>query len=527
MSSTAALPVETPPGPALSHKQVMVVFSGLMLGMLLAALDQTIVATALPTIVGDLHGESHLSWVVSAYLLTSTVSTPLYGKLSDLHGRKGLFQIAIVVFLVGSALSGLSQTMNELIAFRALQGIGAGGLMALSMAIIGDIVSARERGRYQGYFGAVFAFASIAGPLAGGFFVDSLSWRWVFYINIPVGIVALVVTTSALRLPYRRLEHRVDYLGALALTAGVSALLLVTVWGGSQYPWGSSTIVSLTVAGALLVTAFALWERKAPEPLLPPSLFHNGIFNVSSAISFLVAMSMFGAVIYLPFYLQLVDGLSAMVSGLMLMPLMAGVFTTSIVSGRLVTRTGRYKLYPILGAALMTVGMWLLSFLGTRTSDLVLCLDMLVLGAGMGMVLQNVVIATQNAVEFRDLGTATSALTFFRSLGGAFGTAFFGVIFVNGLNEWLPRLLPRGLVGKLRATASGFNFPPQALRRAPPAVRTGVIGSFVHALHAVFVLGVPITALTLVAAFFLREIRLRDVSGLFGEADPLSVPGPS
>ena len=523
MTTLAEAPAPRRP---LTHRQVMLVFSGLMLGMLLAALDQTIVATALPTIVASLHGEEHLSWVVSAYLLASTVTTPLYGKVSDLFGRKGLFQFAIVVFLVGSALSGLSQNMTELIVFRAVQGLGAGGLIALAMAIVGDVVSPRERGKYQGYFGAVFAFASVMGPLLGGLLTEHLSWRWVFYINLPIGAVALVVTTSVLRLPFRRMQHRIDVLGSALLVAGVSALLLVTVWGGSQYPWGSPVVLGLLVGGAALIGLFVWWERRASEPLLPPRLFRLDIYNVSSGLSFLQAMAMFGAVIYIPFYLQIAHGVSLTVSGLLLTPLMAGMLVMSIVSGRLVTRTGRYRVFPIIGTAVMVAGMVLLTFLGAHTSYVQLSVDLVLLGAGMGLVMQNTVLATQNAVEVRDMGTATSALTFFRSLGGVFGTAFFGAIFVNRLNAWLPRLLPPGFhgAGNVQATSGGFNVPPQVIDTLPAPVRSAITGAMVHAMDTVFLVAVPFAVLTFVLALLLREVRLRDTAGLMAGGDETPAP---
>jgi EmrB/QacA subfamily drug resistance transporter len=453
--------------------------------------------------------------VVTAYLLTNTVSMPIYGKLSDLLGRKGIFQAAIVIFLIGSVLSGIAANMDELIAFRAIQGVGAGGLMALAMAIAGDVVSPRERGRYQGYFGAVFATASIAGPLVGGFFVDNLSWRWIFYINVPLGIVALAVTSAVLKLPFHRMQVRIDYLGSLLLVIGVSALLLVTVQTGTGLAgWGSPQIIGLLAGGGVSLFAFILWERRAPEPLLPPRLFRNDIFSVSGGLSFLLLMAMFGSMIYIPFYLQLVDGVSATESGLLLLPMITGMMITSITSGRLVSRTGRYKIYPIAGAIAVTVAMWLLTFLDANTPLVVLSLDLFLLGSGVGLVMQNTMMVVQNAVEPTDMGTATSAVTFFRSLGGVFGTALLGAVFVNRLNAWLPRLLPAKLSRNLpvHASASGLNVSPRQLRTFPSDVRHGIIGSFVHAIHGVYWMAVPFAALTVILALSLRQVDLRDTS---------------
>jgi len=490
----------------LTHRQVLIVLSGLMLGMLLAALDQTIVATALPTIVGDLHGLDHLSWVVTAYLLTTTLSTPLYGKISDLYGRKRIFQIAIVIFLVGSALSGLSRNMDELIVFRAVQGLGGGGLMALAMAIVGDIVSPRERGRYQGYFGAVFALASFGGPLAGGFLTDHLTWRWIFYINIPVGILALVITSAVLRLPLpARRTASIDYTGAALTVGAVTPLLLVTVWGGVTYRWGSPVIVGLLVVSVAMVGAVVWWERRAPEPIFPPHVFALPVVKAALGMTFFVTAAMFAVIIYIPVYLQLVHGASPTASGVELLPLMIGMLTTSIGSGRLVTRFGRYKVFPVVGSATMAVGAWLLTHLGLHTSLAAASGYMVVFGVGMGMTLQIVVVAVQNAVERRDIGSATSSVSFFRNIGAACGSALLGTILFSRLGYWLPRLVPKGT--KLNLSQS-FTITPKQLHALPPAVRAGVVDSFVRSLHVVFLVGIPIAVLAFVCGLLLKEIPL-------------------
>jgi len=490
----------------LSHRQILVVFSGLMLGMLLAALDQTIVATALPTIVGDLGGLDQLSWVVTAYLLTTTATTPLYGKISDLYGRKLVFQAAIVIFLAGSVLSGVAQSMGQLIAFRAVQGAGAGGLMVLAMAIIGDILSPRERGRYQGYLGAVFALASIGGPLLGGLFTDHLSWRWVFYINLPIGIVALVVTSAVLDLPFERTPHRVDYRGAALLIGSVTSLLLVTVWGGTEYAWGSPVIVGLAVAGIVLGVAFAFQEHRAVEPILPLRLFGNGVFNVTGAAGFLLGVAMFGTIVFLPLFLQVVTGVSATNSGLLLVPLMFGVITSSILSGRLITRTGRYKRFPIAGTILITVGLWLFSTMDATTSRPTVFAYMVVVGLGFGLIMQVLVLAVQNAVEQRDLGTATSAANFFRQLGGSFGVAIFGAIFNNALGERLIALAP--VTGGI--DASVVQNSPEQIRALPSSTQAALVDAFSGALHTVFLWAVPIGVVAFLAVLLLQELPLRE-----------------
>jgi EmrB/QacA subfamily drug resistance transporter len=507
---------------ALTHRQIMIVFSGLMLGMFLAALDQTIVGTALPTIVNSLHGLNHMSWVVTAYLLTSTISTPLYGKLSDQLGRKGIFQFAIVIFLIGSALAGLSQNMTQLIAFRGIQGLGAGGLMAMAMTIIADVVSPRERGRYQGYFGATFALSSVAGPLLGGIFTEQLSWRWIFYINLPIGIVALVVTSAVLKLPFRRQSHRIDFVGAGLMTVGVTAALLVTVWGGTQYPWGSSLIIGIGLLSAVFIGAFIVWEHYAAEPILPPSLFRIGVFRTSSTVSFLLSMVMFGAIIYLPLYLQLVDGVSPTVSGLLMVPLMLGLLVSSIVSGQIVTRTGIYKPMPVVGSGMVIIGMWLLSNLGLHTSHLTMSLYVIVLGAGMGMTMQIMILATQNAVPPDSIGTGTAAVTFFRSLGGAFGSSLFGAIFIAGLSHWIPVLVPGAAAAGIHVRGN-FAMSPAELHSLPPQMQHGILDAFVRSLHTVFLVGVPIAVGMFVAALFLKQLPLRSSSGLERPSEDLAL----
>lgn len=498
----------------MTHREVLVVFGALMAGLLLAALDQTIVATALPTIVGDLGGIDHLAWVVTAYLLTSTAATPLFGKIGDLYGRKQVFQVTIVIFLAGSVLAGMSRNMPQLIAFRALQGVGGGGLMALAQAIVGDLVSPRERGRYQGYLGSVFAFASVAGPLIGGFFVDHLDWRWVFYINVPVGAAALWITQRTLHLPRHRVQHRVDYLGAALLVATVTSLLLATIWGGQEYPWSHPVIVALLAGGLAGAALFLRVEQRAAEPILPLRLFRSPIFRLSSAAAFVVGAGMFGAIVFLPLYLQVVTGTSATASGLALVPLMAGMLTTSIWSGRRISATGNYKRWPIVGTALMTAGLLLLSTMSTGTSQTVVSFHMVVLGAGIGMVMQVLILVVQNDADHRDLGVVTSAAAFFRSLGGSIGAAAFGAILTAGLGRWLPRLVPaEALAGIDPAALQGS---PAMIASLPGPVRDGIAEAFARSIHTVFLVAVPIGILAFVLVLFLEEKPLRDTVHVAG-----------
>jgi EmrB/QacA subfamily drug resistance transporter len=479
-----------------------VIFTALMLVVLLAALDQTIVSTALPTIVGDLGGLSHLSWVVTAYLLTSTVSGPLYGKFGDLYGRKIVIQAAIVIFLVGSALCGIAQNMAELISFRALQGLGAGGLVVVAIAVIGDIIPPRDRGRYQGLFGGVFGVATVIGPLIGGFFVDNLSWRWIFYVNLPVGVIAFVVIGATFHAPAERVQHAIDYLGAALLAGGLASLVLLTSLGGTTYAWGSPEIIAMGIVGVVLLVLFPYAERRAAEPILPLSLFRNRIFVVSSAVGFIIGVALFGSITFLPLFLQIVRGRNPTSSGLQLTPMMAGLLITSIVGGQVISRTGRYRPFPIVGTAIATVGMALLTLLDVHTSTLTTSLYVLVIGFGLGMVMQVLVLAVQNAVDPRFMGVATSGSIMFRQIGGSVGIAAFGAIFANHLRQNLAKTLPPGVKGPSSAT-------PKAVNALPPHVHTLYVHAFSNALHPMFLVGAVVSGLAFVLSWFLREVPLR------------------
>ena len=490
----------------LSHRRVLVIIGALMLGMFLAALDQTIVSTALPTIVADLHGASHLAWIVVAYLLAATVSTPLWGKLGDQYGRKAFFQGAIVIFLGGSILSGLSHSMIELISCRAIQGVGAGGLMVGTQAIVGDVVSPRERGRYQGLFGAVFGVASIIGPLLGGVFVEQLSWRWIFYVNVPIGAIALAVIAVQVPGHLRRVHHVIDYLGTTVLVLAATCLVLFTSLGGTTYRWASVPIVALGVAGAVLVGVFAVVERRAVEPVLPLHLFSNRAFSTTSVLGFIVGFGMFGAVTYLPVLFQIVHGESPTISGLQLLPLLAGLVIFSTAAGLITTKTGRYRVFPIVGTGLITVGMLLLSRVGVGTNGVVTAAFMLVLGIGLGCVMQILVLIVQNAVPYSELGVATSGATFFRSIGGSFGTAIFGAIFSNVLVGNLVRHLGSAKLPKGLSTSS---VTPAILDKLPSAVHHGIAAAYAESIQTVFVIATPIVAIAFLASWLVPHIELR------------------
>jgi EmrB/QacA subfamily drug resistance transporter len=487
---------------------VLVSIGALLLGMLLAALDQTIVSTALPTIVSDLGGLEHLSWVVTAYMLAATAATPLWGKLGDQYGRKRLFQTAIVIFLVGSALCGVAQSMSQLIAFRALQGLGGGGLMVLSMAIVGDLVSPRERGRYQGLFGAVFGATSVLGPLLGGVFTEHLSWRWVFYINLPVGVVALAVIAAVLHIPRRSTRHVIDYLGTLLIASVATCLVLVASLGGTTWAWGSPQIIGLAVLGVVLVVAFVAVERTAAEPVLPLKLFRVRTFTLSAVISFVVGFAMFGAMTYLPTFLQVVRGVTPTMSGVHMLPMVVGLLLSSTVSGQIVSRTGRWKVFPVAGTAVTTLGLLLLHQLDENSPTAEMSAFFFVFGLGLGLVMQVLVLIVQNAVPYEDLGVATSGATFFRSIGASFGVAVFGTVFAARLGTALTDAF-RGADLPPGVSVDTLKADPRGIGALPPALRPDALHAYASSITDVFLYAAPVALLGFVLAWFLKEDRLR------------------
>ncbi|MCT2590217.1 MFS transporter [Streptomyces sp. N2-109] len=507
-AASGAAPTAPGEGERLSSRSLLVAIGALLLGMLLAALDQTIVATALPTIVSELGGLDHLSWVVTAYLLAATAATPLWGKLGDQYGRKRLFQAAIVLFLLGSALCGIAQDMAQLIGFRAIQGLGGGGLMTLSMAIVGDLVPPRERGRYQGLFGAVFGTTSVLGPLLGGFFTEHLDWRWVFYINLPLGAIALVVAATVLHLPARSSKHRIDYLGTLLVASVATCLVLIASLGGTSWPWISVQTAALAVLAVVLLTAFIRVERRAAEPVVPLELFRVRTFTLCAVIAFVVGFAMFGAMTYLPTFLQVVHGVTPTMSGVHMLPMVAGMLVTSTLSGQLVSRTGRWKIFPVLGTGVTALGLLLLHRMGPDSSTLAMSVYFTVFGLGLGLVIQVLVLAAQNSVDYRHLGVATSGASFFRSIGAAFGVAVFGTVFAGRLGDKLTgalsgRRIPEGV------SAESLQNDPRAVGALPPETRGAVLSAYSDAITNVFLFGAPVVLLAFVLSWFIREDPLR------------------
>jgi EmrB/QacA subfamily drug resistance transporter len=497
------------PTPAAKNRNIFVIMGALMLTLLLAALDQTIVSTALPRIASDFNALNELSWVVTSYLVTSAITTPLYGKFSDIYGRKRMLVVAILIFLLGSVLAGAAQSILQLIIFRGIQGLGAGGLISLVLAAIADVVPARERGKYQGYFGAVWGVSSVIGPLLGGFFTDSLSWRWIFYINIPLGLLALIAISMRLPSHQRPESHRIDYVGTALLSAATACTLLVAVWGGSTYEWSSNTIIGLIMIAISAFGLFLYQESWAREPLLPLALFRNRTFTVSSLLSFISGLAMFAAIIYLPVYLQIVRGFSATASGLLMLPLVLGLLSASISSGRIISHTGSYRWFPIGGTVVIALGLWLMSHLTLTTSMWWLGLWMFVVGIGIGSFMQVMTLAVQNATDPRQLGVATSAVTFFRSMGASLGTAIFGAILSSRIAYHLSAELPGSGDTVISSGAEAISGGAAAIKTLPPAIADKILQAFVLSFQDIFLWAIPITLLAFLIAWFLRDIPLR------------------
>jgi EmrB/QacA subfamily drug resistance transporter len=513
--------------PALSKGAKNTIVAAIMLGMLLSALDQTIVATALPTIVSDLGGGNHLSWVVTSYLLAETIMTALIGKFGDLFGRKKAFMISVSLFLIGSFFSGWADSMGSLIAFRAVQGLGAGGIMVTAAAVIADVVPLRERGKYQGVMGSVFGVSTVVGPLLGGLFVDHLSWRWAFYVNLPLGIIVLIVAAVALPSVRSIGKPKIDYLGIILIALAATGLTLVTSWGGTEYPWGSPTILIMAAGSVVLLVAFVFVENRAAEPMLPMRLFKSPVFTVASVLSFIVGFAMLGGITFLPTYLQYVQGASATSSGLRMLPMVVGLLVAALLSGTVISKTGKYRMFPIIGSVLMTAGLFLLSLMDAATTFWETSAFMIVLGLGVGMIMQVPVIIVQSTSDYKDLGVATSGVSFLRTLGSSFGVALFGTIYASGLPDRLATALaehpfPPGVDPRLAQSVQG-------LHSLPPELKAPIIDAYVGALHQVFLIAAPVGLLSLLVALFLKEVPLRDTSraaaaGNSGVGESFAVP---
>ncbi|MBT2443871.1 MFS transporter [Streptomyces sp. ISL-36] len=486
-------------------RSVRVVLLALMIAMLLAMLDNMIIGTAMPTIVGELGGLEHLSWVVTAYTLATAASTPIWGKLGDMYGRKGVFLTAIVIFLIGSALSGMAQDMGQLIGFRTIQGLGAGGLMVGVMAIIGDLIPPRERGKYQGMMAGVMALAMIGGPLVGGTITDHWGWRWSFYINLPLGVIALAMVTAVLHLPRkeRATGTRIDFLGAGLLTVGITSIVLVTTWGGTEYAWGSATIVGLSLAGVAALAAFLWAETRASDPIMPLHIFRSRNFTLMSVIGFLTGFVMFGAVLFLPLFQQSVQGASATNSGLLLLPMLLSMMVVSLISGRITTNSGKYKIFPIIGTALMVLGLFLLAQMDTGTSRLTSGIYMAVLGAGMGFLMQITMLVAQNSVDMRDMGVASSATTLFRTLGSSFGVAIMGALFTSRVQDEM------AAHGGSELTQQSAQLDAASLAKLPAALREAYQDAVASGTHSAFLVGSAVAVIGFVLAFLVKEVALR------------------
>ncbi|MGW2366040.1 MDR family MFS transporter [Streptomyces sp. NPDC001667] len=507
MSQKQATPLGIPGTTEQSDKKpasVHTVLGALMLAMLLAMLDNMIVGTAMPTIVSELGGMNHLSWVVTSYTLATAASTPIWGKLGDLYGRKGVFLTSIVIFLIGSGLSGTAQDMGQLIGFRAVQGLGAGGLMVGVMAIIGDLIPPRERGKYQGMMAGVMAVAMIGGPLVGGAITDHMGWRWSFYINLPLGAIALIAITAVLHLPKKRSQARIDYVGAALLTIGITSLVLLTTWGGTEYAWLSGQIIGLGVLTVVAIAAFVLVERKVSEPVLPLRIFRDGNFSLITVIGFLVGFVMFGSMTFLPLYQQIVQGASATNSGLLLLPMLLAMMAVSLIAGRYTTATGKYKIFVVAGSALMTAGLGLLSLMDTDTTRFTSGVYMAVLGTGMGCLMQTSMLIAQNSVEMKDIGVGSSSATLFRTIGGSVGVAVFGALFTNKVQDVMQQRAGSG-----GAAIGGAQLDPKSLAKLPAVIKDAYLHAVSSGTHLVFTWGAVISILGFALAWFLKETPLR------------------